>query len=1254
MSGKTKAERLEALKRLYIQRAYSDIEMAERLGVDRTLIYRDRIELTGQYPVEKDDEGRYHIPRTKLISEIKVNLHEALTLYLAGRKTSRQTRFHHPHAANAVEKLAATLRQPMTEKLLKAADTVLKQEKDPERIKIIEILAQAWVEQRKVRIEYQPLGMDGLTRHTISIYLIEPSIWSDSIYAIALSDFNDKIVPFKTERIKTAVLSSETFEIPADFDEQVLLKHAWGIWYGDKEPVTVKLRFNKGAAQRINESKWHPLENIEPTEDGGCIWSADVAEWREMFPWVRGWGADCEVLEPDGLKNNLKLEVQKLAQLYNIMDNSSKKEDNSVEERILLLWGKTQRGSTDPFEYHPALFHMLDVAFVAQNLLNDNAPPRFRNMLAQALDVQPETLVDWIPYLVALHDIGKISIAFQKLNKGQKDRLISKDFSFSGDSQQDMPHSLISQIYIERIIAMPPKTSQVWSEAMGGHHGRFAHPDEVKKDRAGLGNELAEWNSFREAADKILQNIFLKQDLSKLPEPSNVSIAIMAINGFTILCDWIGSDSRYFQLEPNLSLDNYVSKSNQRAKQAVEDTGLLLSSTSEAAFDVQSLFSDLVPLRSLQKLIDDIPADFLSGPTLSIIEAPTGEGKTEAALALAHRIGRVTGVDDMYYALPTTATSNQMFGRLQEHLKNRLRLSSLIKLVHGQSYLVEDDLRAEFPASMIEPLENGEATHEESVESLSWFNSKKRALLAPFGVGTIDQAELAVLNVKHVGLRMAGLVGKVLIIDEVHAYDTYMTTIIERLLRWLSSMNTSVILLSATLPISRRKRLAEAYCKGLVLDEQSNNAYPNLLVVKNRNLNERTTWMPNNEIKVWQPGRIIQTSTLHFADDDEQVLEKAKWLISQIVNGGCACWITNTVKRSQRIFKALVKLREEMFLDFELDLLHSQFPLSIRQDKELALKDKYGRKGDKRPKYGIVIGTQVLEQSLDLDFDLMVSDLAPIDLLLQRAGRLHRHERNNRPVEQGKPRLFINFEVNSEGKLKRGNDRRIYDEYIIRKTHQILTERASQSLPITLPEDYRILIEAVYSETSPEQHDPLYEAWSDLQSKEDITGKKAKEKLLPEPHPRDSFAKTTAMRVKFDEDENSAAWIVAQTRLGEETLNVIPLEKDGDWAYLDDGSKINVKTEASLSIQRKLLKNHLRISNPDAIEAVRLEAEKQGTILFKKSILLKEYYPIWLSKGEAHLLQAKPNIHIYLDSALGLIWKKATVRLPRSVFEMRY
>ena len=314
--GMNKSERLAEMKRLYIQRALSDIEMADRLGVDRATAYRDRIELTVEYPIEPDVEGRYRIDRAKLISEIKVNLHEALTLYLAARKTSRQTRFQQPHAASALEKLAATLRQPMTERLLNAAQRLLKQEKAPERVRVLETLAQGWVEQRRVRIRYQGLKSLGVSNHTINPYLMEPSIWSDSIYVIAYSDVFEKILPFKVDRIESAALSGETFEIADDFDDQQLLKHAWGIWYADEEPVTVKLRFNAEATRRVKESIWHPLEEVGDTEDGGCLWSAQVAEWREMLPWVRGWGADVEVLEPRALRETLMGEAKAMAEMY--------------------------------------------------------------------------------------------------------------------------------------------------------------------------------------------------------------------------------------------------------------------------------------------------------------------------------------------------------------------------------------------------------------------------------------------------------------------------------------------------------------------------------------------------------------------------------------------------------------------------------------------------------------------------------------------------------------------------------------------------------------------------------------------------------------------------------------------------------------------------------------------------------------------------------------------------------------------------
>ena len=569
-----------------------------------------------------------------------------------------------------------------------------------------------------------------------------------------------------------------------------------------------------------------------------------------------------------------------------------------------------------------------------------------------------ETLADWLPYFVALHDIGKISAAFQGLNKEQAARLKQEGFSFISS---DVWHPIISQIFIADLVSQTPGTPsnnlvEAVNEAIGGHHGRFVDPADMKKARRDLKDEPVDWQMLRQTADSVLRKELLHHDLTLLTQPENISSATMAITGFAVLCDWLGSDGRYFRPAPDTCLNEYLEESRKRAKQAAHESGLLALTASDAPLDVSSLFNDLKELRPLQRAINDVPNDLLQSPSLTIIEAPTGEGKTEAALALAHRIAKVNGTDEMYYALPTMATSNQMFGRLQEHLQKRLGLGAAIKLVHGQAFLVEDELRAEISTAQIQPLENGVvANQSETNEAVTWFNSKKRALLAPFGVGTIDQAELAALNVKHAALRMMGLVGKVVIVDEVHAYDMYMTTIIERLLRWLAAMNTSVILLSATLPQARRKQLAEAYGVTLNLNGEQSKVYPSLLVMTAGGIHHTSP-------QAWQPNRTIELRQLHLGDNDAQA--KADWLLTTVANSGCVCWITNTVKCAQRLFDALLKATSS---GVDLNLLHSQFPLDERQRREQELDGKYGRNGE-RPTCGIVVGTQVLEQSLDLDF----------------------------------------------------------------------------------------------------------------------------------------------------------------------------------------------------------------------------------------------------------------------------------------------
>lgn len=316
--GMTKAERLDRMKLLYCERAYSDVEMSERLGVDRSTIYRDRIDLEREHPFIEEEGGRYRIDRQRYISNVRLNMTEALSLYLAARRASQQTRYAHERTASALEKIAIALHKPMTERLVTAAERILSQRSDPRRATVFETVAQAWVESLQLRLDYRPLNGQRARTHRFEPYLLEPSPWSDSIYVIGQSDLARKVITLKLERIERAVLG-ERFERPEDFDEQTMLSHAWGVWGSDQAPQTVTLRFAPGTAtRRLRETIWHPLERITDTEDGGCIWETEVAEWREMLPWVRGWGADVEVVKPEGMRREIEREARRLIRQYKL------------------------------------------------------------------------------------------------------------------------------------------------------------------------------------------------------------------------------------------------------------------------------------------------------------------------------------------------------------------------------------------------------------------------------------------------------------------------------------------------------------------------------------------------------------------------------------------------------------------------------------------------------------------------------------------------------------------------------------------------------------------------------------------------------------------------------------------------------------------------------------------------------------------------------------------------------------------------
>jgi CRISPR-associated endonuclease/helicase Cas3 len=741
----------------------------------------------------------------------------------------------------------------------------------------------------------------------------------------------------------------------------------------------------------------------------------------------------------------------------------------AVDDTLLRFWGKTPARSTDPPEqFHPAIYHMLDVAFVAEALLSDQASPRLRQALLHAwAGCDPDALLRWLPFLIATHDLGKISAAFQGQAKDdrtrqQRERLEQAGITFPPPYEKAPYHAEISAVWLHQHLARREpgaSTRLMWAvrDAMGGHHGRFTQEDLRKIGACLRASERddANWEMWRDTSYTLLRQLLNPPgELAAIGAPQRLRPATAALTGFIIVCDWIGSNSDYFPAAPQLPIEAYMRKGRERAAAAIKLAGLVSNRVDPTYFSFKSLFPEIAEPRALQQTIDELPNDTLVSPLLAVIEAPTGEGKTEAALALARRLGAYEGRDELFFALPTMATSNQMFGRLSRFYNTLY--GAAVKLTHSQAAVSEDDLRRAALAA------DQDAAAPEAASALAapdWFAGPKKALLAPFGVGTVDQVELAGLNVRHYVLRLFALAGKVVIIDEVHAYDAYMSVILEHTLAWLASLGTSVLLLSATLPATRHRALVASYFRGLdkrlpAPEVPADPPYPAISLYGAHGQHRATPG-------VFRPDqRFTLRLTTKLAPEQE-----ARRLVDLVRDGGAVARICNRVDDAQAIYQALQKLLPS---DQRI-LLHARFPLDQRQRLEQTIDRLIGKRSQRTPTQPlIVVGTQVLEQSLDYDVDVMVSDFTPIDLLLQRAGRLHRHikERSGkRPQRHMHPVLEVALPLDADDLPDWKRWASIYDPYILWRTWEVLRSGMNGAeREIVLPRDYRVLIEAVYQD----------------------------------------------------------------------------------------------------------------------------------------------------------------------------------------------
>jgi len=316
-----KAERLLQIEALLLEYpdGLSQAEIARRIGVNRSTVYRYLPDL-GRFCVYETDDRWLAIDRDHYLTNVRLTLHESMALHLAARLMATRTDKHNPHAAAALRKLGLALEKlaPRVSEHLKASAEVMEdqaQRHDPVYLEVLETLTRAWSDGRVAHLWHRM--EDGrVYEYNFAPYFIEPYAVGQTTHVIGWREPPGALRTFKLERIQRIELTDRAYTIPADFDPRDLLAEAWGIWYTEAEPVEVVLKFHPRVAHRVRETRWHRSEQVEDAPDGSVLWRARVAEVQEMVPWIRGWGADCEVLEPSELREKLATEARRLARRY--------------------------------------------------------------------------------------------------------------------------------------------------------------------------------------------------------------------------------------------------------------------------------------------------------------------------------------------------------------------------------------------------------------------------------------------------------------------------------------------------------------------------------------------------------------------------------------------------------------------------------------------------------------------------------------------------------------------------------------------------------------------------------------------------------------------------------------------------------------------------------------------------------------------------------------------------------------------------
>ena len=746
------------------------------------------------------------------------------------------------------------------------------------------------------------------------------------------------------------------------------------------------------------------------------------------------------------------------------------------------FWAKTR-----PFQ--SVQTHAIVSGHVAQILLDRFVSDGDKGILLDEMGLDRDSLRSFIGYFVSLHDIGKIDYSFQaKYDDSEYMKRLREavhcDAPVPYVRHEKTGKDCLKVLWKSR--GEDREAVRLFPRIVGAHH----------QGKIGSGGfaSYSESYSYQKVLESVMRDHFLASADKALPQLGRKLSGSMPalVLGITILADWISSGNSFADAEDWISQDDAIQMIDEIAFEFLNRSGLM-----PQHIDWPASFCNLWPViplegrRPLQKELDEMFSNESHKPILVLLEAPMGEGKTEAGVYAGLQMARLWGKDGMYVAMPTAATANQMVGRIRALMESHA-IPSDVRLLHSMAWL---DNTQEFSSD----------SPDERDEAVKWLAPLKRGLLGQYSVGTVDQAMFAATNVKYGALRLLGLSNKVLIIDEVHSYDAYMSEIIIRLLEWCKALRVPVVLMSATIPPFLKKKLLAPYT-----DYGFSGAYPSITMInKEGKITEQH--IPETSHKL-----ICDVQMLPYLGKAEQIAEAA---IERVRQGGCLCVLMNTVREAQEVYQEICSR-----YDGDRLLFHARFPAGHRTQIEQECIHRYGKDRSQRPTQSILVATQVVEQSLDVDFDGMLTAVAPIDLLLQRMGRIHRHEGVLRPADFEKASMTVLIPEDSQY----GPSAFVYPVCMLQSTIRLLHDRDS----IRIPEDLAGLVSDGYDpEMIPEEE---IQAWLENQIKEQVQAGSAVQYLLNSP---DGFYSGIEDTVLLD-DEEEAYQLSVKTRLGEPSVRI--------------------------------------------------------------------------------------------------------------------